>query len=168
MGVLIAIPTAGHLHEQTAGCLAALARQQIDFIIANGRPTDYNRNEICRKFLSTSHEHLLMIDADIGFDAEALPSLLALNLPLVSGLYPVIPNKLVWCCGTLDEAGHTHMYEMGQLPHETEPFTADFAGAGVLLIHRAGLENLDLPVFFGSWNRFWVPLRRIPLLKRWG
>jgi hypothetical protein len=46
------------------------------------------RNELTRAFLATDHDYLMFIDADIGFDGEALAHLLAVDDDIVCGIYP--------------------------------------------------------------------------------
>lgn len=46
------------------------------------------RNELARVFLASDHDYLMFIDADIGFDGEALPHLLAVDDDIVCGIYP--------------------------------------------------------------------------------
>lgn len=46
------------------------------------------RNELVRAFLETDHDYLMFIDADIGFDGEAIAHLLAADKDVVCGIYP--------------------------------------------------------------------------------
>lgn len=46
------------------------------------------RNELVRVFLEGDHEYLMFIDADIGFDGEAVAQLMAANKDVVCGIYP--------------------------------------------------------------------------------
>jgi hypothetical protein len=46
------------------------------------------RNELVRTFLATDCDYLMFIDADIGFDGNALANLLAVDDDIVCGIYP--------------------------------------------------------------------------------
>lgn len=46
------------------------------------------RNELTRIFLESEHDYLMFIDADIGFDGEAVAQLLAADKDVVCGIYP--------------------------------------------------------------------------------
>jgi hypothetical protein len=46
------------------------------------------RNELARTFLTTDCDYLMFIDADIGFDGEAIANLLAVDDDIVCGIYP--------------------------------------------------------------------------------
>jgi hypothetical protein len=46
------------------------------------------RNELTRAFLTTDNDYLMFIDADIGFDGEAVAQLLAVDDDIVCGIYP--------------------------------------------------------------------------------
>jgi hypothetical protein len=46
------------------------------------------RNELTRIFLESDHDYLMFIDADIGFDGEAIAQLMAADKDVVCGIYP--------------------------------------------------------------------------------
>lgn len=46
------------------------------------------RNELVRIFLESDHDYLMFIDADIGFDGEAIAQLMAADKDVVCGIYP--------------------------------------------------------------------------------
>ncbi|MFZ4381990.1 MAG: hypothetical protein ACOYO0_08510 [Sandarakinorhabdus sp.] len=46
------------------------------------------RNELARLFLATDYSHLMFIDADMVFDGEAVPTLLAADVDIVCGIAP--------------------------------------------------------------------------------
>lgn len=46
------------------------------------------RNELARVFLESDHDYLMFIDADIGFDGEAIAQLMLADKDVACGLYP--------------------------------------------------------------------------------
>ena len=46
------------------------------------------RNELTRIFLESEHDYLMFIDADIGFDGEAVLQLMAADKDVACGIYP--------------------------------------------------------------------------------
>ena len=46
------------------------------------------RNELTRAFLETDCDYLMFIDADIGFDGDAMAHLMAVDEDIVCGIYP--------------------------------------------------------------------------------
>lgn len=46
------------------------------------------RNELTRIFLESEYDYLMFIDADIGFDGEAIAQLMAADKDVVCGIYP--------------------------------------------------------------------------------
>lgn len=46
------------------------------------------RNELTRIFLESEHDYLMFIDADIGFDGEAIVQLMAADKDVACGIYP--------------------------------------------------------------------------------
>lgn len=74
------------------------------------------RNELARVFLESGHDYLLFIDADIGFDGEAVAQLLAADKDVVCGIYP--KKEVNW-------------ESVGRAAAEGKPNLADYAGAFV-------------------------------------
>jgi hypothetical protein len=46
------------------------------------------RNELARVFLASEHDYLMFIDADIGFDGEAIAHLMLADKDIACGIYP--------------------------------------------------------------------------------
>ena len=46
------------------------------------------RNELARVFLASDHDYLMFIDADIGFDEEAIAHLMLADKDITCGIYP--------------------------------------------------------------------------------
>lgn len=46
------------------------------------------RNELARVFLESGHDYLMFIDADIGFDGEAVAQLILADKDVACGIYP--------------------------------------------------------------------------------
>ena len=46
------------------------------------------RNELVRQFLETDCDYLMFIDADIGFDGQAIATLMAADRDIACGIYP--------------------------------------------------------------------------------
>ena len=46
------------------------------------------RNELTRVFLDSDHDYLMFIDADIGFDSEAIAQLMLADKDICCGIYP--------------------------------------------------------------------------------
>lgn len=46
------------------------------------------RNELARIFLESDHDYLMFIDADIGFDGEAIAQLMLADKDIACGIYP--------------------------------------------------------------------------------
>ena len=114
-----------------------------------------SRNALVKSFLDNpTATHLLFVDADIGFEPEAVQRLLAFDEDLVAGMYPV---KVVdW--SRLSAAARAGMSPQGLrdaathfvgVPHkagereERSGFvTGDYAGTGFMMIKRELLERL--------------------------
>lgn len=141
-------------HESLLGLVAADARRpQADRIIAGrlGMTSSANiagaRNTIAKAFLDGPHEWLLMVDADMVFDPDAVDQLLAAadpdRAPIVGGLcFGVEGDRLF---PTLYDIGGTpdrpEVLRYGEYPPNTL-FRVFATGAAFLLIHRSALERI--------------------------
>lgn len=141
-------------HESLLGLVAADARRpQADRIIAGrlGMTSSANiagaRNTIVKAFLDGPHEWLLMVDADMVFDPDAVDQLLAAadpdRAPIVGGLcFGVEGDRLF---PTLYDIGGTpdrpEVLRYGEYPPNTL-FRVFATGAAFLLIHRSALERI--------------------------
>lgn len=117
-----------------------------------GMPYDHARNEACKALLQGSYEWLFFLDSDVIPPRDAVPRLLARNLPIVSGLYcrrspphglPVAIKNGNWL----------QQYMPGSLVE------VDLVGAGCLLIHRTVLEKLPPQQPGRAWFNWKVDLR---------
>jgi hypothetical protein len=148
--ILIATPTHGGIHERTAAWREAVSDNKARFksqsIIAQGRPTDYIRNGIVSLFLKTDCTHLFFLDADIEPPLDAIERLLALDVPLASGCYPVLMQQgLRWTLANKDSDNKYRLIE--HLPSADRPFTVAACGAGCLLIRRDIFDKIKWPWF---------------------
>jgi hypothetical protein len=115
-----------------------------------------SRNSIVAGFLDqAAATHLMFVDADTGFEPEDFARLLAFDEDVVAGMYPV--KNVDWAQtarraaaggATLEELREAGLHFVG-VPcaaggrEERDGFvTADYAGAGFMLIRRAAIERL--------------------------
>lgn len=111
------------------------------------------RNTLMHKFLTLSDAtHLLFIDADIGFPAEAPARLLAAGKDVVAGAYPI--REYFWDKTTQENMLHGEPQDTASLRYvgETEAMhqtwekgpmvKTHYAGTGFMLISRGALERM--------------------------
>jgi glycosyltransferase involved in cell wall biosynthesis len=111
------------------------------------------RNELARVFLESEHDYLMFIDADIGFDGEAIAHLLAADRDVACGIYP--KKEVNWdsvkraaLAGKtdLDDHGGAFVFNMiGDDNAETDEhgfFEVRHGGTGFMLIKRGVFEYL--------------------------
>ena len=106
------------------------------------------RNELARVFLESGHDYLMFIDADIGFDGDAVAHLLATDKDIVCGIYP--KKEVNWdsvkraaSAGKVDELEHhagAFVFNMVGTKHaETDEdgvIEVRHGGTGFMLIKR--------------------------------
>ena len=152
--VLIATPTSTMLVSRTAAwreatSYKAVTNEEFDGLpaIAEGRPVDYVRNGFCRMFLQMPDiTHLFLLDSDVEPPLDCIERLLALNVPLATGCYPVLmQHGLRWALSNMHEDRRYRLLE--RLDSETEPFEVDAGGAGCLMIRRDVIEKIKWPWF---------------------
>jgi hypothetical protein len=114
-----------------------------------------SRNALVKSFLdATAASHLFFIDADIGFEPEAVQRLVALDEEVVAGMYPV---KVVdWARvgqnvrpGMSEEAlRESGLHYVGtpcsgsELEERSGFVTGKYAGTGFMMIKRCAIERL--------------------------
>jgi hypothetical protein len=113
------------------------------------------RNELTRIFLEKDFDYLMFIDADIGFDGQAVAQLLAADKDIVCGIYP--KKEVDWVA--VEKAakdGKTNLkdysgafvlnfaHELGQELHTDEAGCVEVrhGGTGFMLIKRKVFEDL--------------------------
>lgn len=146
------------LYTQSMLALAALLQtrgvpQRCAFIFNESLITRA-RNALVHSFLRTDATHLLFIDADIGFQAEDVPPMLAAGLPVLCGLYP---KKMINWDGVRAAAlrGDPHLHKAsgsyvvnlaGGVAEATVPVNQPVeivnGGTGFMLIERGVFEAL--------------------------
>ena len=111
------------------------------------------RNELVRVFLESEHDYLMFIDADIGFDGEAIAHLLAADKDVVCGIYPkkevnwdsINRAALAGKSDLEDHAGAFVFNMVGNHNSETDRsgcFEVRHGGTGFMLIKRGVFEHL--------------------------
>jgi hypothetical protein len=158
--VLIAIPTAGGLHERTSMWMTEVCRQKenLDRFVPGtfrGRPVDHVRNVICRLVLKRDYTHVLFIDSDIELPLDAVDLMLATQRQItestgrpvmVTGCYPILlQSGLNWVMSDRGQDGHYHCFKRHH--DQAHPYRVDASGGGCLLVPREILAVVD-PAWF--------------------
>lgn len=111
------------------------------------------RNELARTFLDTDCDYLMFIDADIGFDGDAIAHLLAVDDDIVCGIYPKkevnwdsVKRAAVAGKEDLHDYGGAFVFNMVNERHvETDErgvIEVRHGGTGFMLIKRGVFEHL--------------------------
>jgi hypothetical protein len=112
------------------------------------------RNELTRGFLASDCDYLMFVDADIGFDGEAVAHLLAADDDVVCGIYPkkginwkdVGRAALAGVENLADYAGDFvfNMVQEGQYSETDERGVIEVrhGGTGFMLIKRGVFDHL--------------------------
>ena len=111
------------------------------------------RNDLARVFLESDHDYLMFIDADIGFDQEAIAHLLLADKDIVCGIYP--KKEVNWDSvnraaveGKTDLADHAGAFVFNMVgtsdvhTDETGCIEVRHGGTGFMLIKRGVFEHL--------------------------
>lgn len=121
------------------------------------------RNEIVRIFLETEHDYLMFIDADIGFDGEAVAQLMLADKDICCGVYP--RKEVNWDSvnkaaregkeNLADYAGSFVFNMIGSADAETDEdgcIEVRHGGTGFMLIKRGVFEHLKphVPIYRAS------------------
>ena len=111
------------------------------------------RNELARVFLESDHDYLMFIDADIGFDGEAIAHLLLADKDIACGIYP--KKEVNWDSvkraalqGKTDLEHHAGTFVFNMVGNsdthtdETGCIEVRHGGTGFMLIKRGVFETL--------------------------
>lgn len=111
------------------------------------------RNELARVFLESDHDYLMFIDADIGFDGEAIAQLMLADKDIACGIYP--KKEVNW--DSVKRAAQTNQADLQdyagafvfnmvdnghQETDETGCIEVRHGGTGFMLIKRGVFEHL--------------------------
>jgi len=118
------------------------------FTVSAGVPIDIARQEIVKSALDNNVEWVFFLDSDVEAPADTIPRLMAHNLPIVSGVYWTRNHPLepaVW--KSVNPSGKQ------AIPFKPNSglITADFAGAGCLLVHTSVFKNIGPQPWF-EWT----------------
>jgi hypothetical protein len=112
------------------------------------------RNELARVFLASDHDYLMFIDADIGFNGEAVAQLMLADKDIACGIYP--KKEVNWdsveraasgeITSNLKDYAGAFVFNMvgGEDAHsdETGCIEVRHGGTGFMLIKRGVFEHL--------------------------
>lgn len=149
--VYIAVPSYGDIK---AGCVSAILGTSHDLsahgisgtacFLAGDCHVDDARNVLCARFLQTDATHLMFIDADVQFSAQAVRALLQYDEAMVCGVYPFKRDELGFPYAT---DGDPEYDDKGLIKNTTA------APGGFMCIRRDVIEKLtEKNKAKGVWN----------------
>lgn len=151
--IMIALPTMGNIHTLLAVVIASWIADAHNHGFMNlsiyatlkVQPVDNARNHLVEEFLKEpTNTHLLFIDADTIPPQDALYRLLAHDLPVVSGITPIIEMTAL-------REPYRKWNAVDQDDKHVEPNTGLIevkgVGASFILIRREVFEQLDKPYY---------------------
>lgn len=148
--VLITIPYYESIEPEVLMAATQIAIQNKTIhTIVKGRPADHARN-LCVQLLKKNAQftHVWMLDSDCQPDLDSLDRLLECDVDIACGVYKLLMSEGIrWA--VLDKQDDGKYYLQKQLKDETEPYYADAAGAGCMLIRREVFDKIAWP-----WFRF--------------
>jgi hypothetical protein len=146
--VLVTIPYYESIHPPVMAAVTQIALNAGTFpVFVKARPADHARN-LCIKLLQKNQQftHIMMVDSDTEPTPDALERLLSLNVDIACGVYKLImPEGMRWAVMDRREDGKYYLQE--KLTDDANPFYADAAGAGIMLIRRGVFKSLTRPWF---------------------
>jgi hypothetical protein len=122
-----------------------------DALVANAR------NHLARQFLETEATHLMWIDADVGFDATDIVTMILTDQDIVCGVYPV--KEIYWerVAQAVNDGvppaelkNHVGLFVVRTMDGQADSASAnsdglvevEAGGAGFMLVKRAVFEGL--------------------------
>jgi hypothetical protein len=112
------------------------------------------RNELARVFLDSNHDYLMFVDADIGFDGEAIAQLMLADKDIACGIYPKkevnwdsVKRAAVAGKADLEDHAGAFVFNMVGSGHAQTDYSGCIevrhGGTGFMLIKRGVFEYLQ-------------------------
>lgn len=107
------------------------------------------RNEMTASFLTTSHSHMMWIDADIEFEIEDIAKLWNMEADIAVGVYAMKQPDKQWFAAWKDGA------LVRDLDQFNGPIEVEYAGTGFMLIKREVIQTMMMtaPTYEGPNGR---------------
>jgi hypothetical protein len=144
--VQVVMPTRGYAYAPSLLRAADLARRfGRELLLDLTPPLELGRIRAMTRFLESDADYVLTIDDDVIAPDDAVDRLLALQVPVSSGAYPIVTEAgLVWGVKAVDSEEW-----MTELPDRV--FPVRHGGLGFMLIHRDVFARIRKPWFqFGA------------------
>jgi len=154
--VLIMIPSLdGRIHAKLVQNIFPQITNQNDFAILVGvRPIAKARNHMVEEFLKTDATHLWMIDDDTVPPKDALAKLLALDVPIATGITPTIQGKSRIYNIFKETKDGLEAYRYDHPLPDNDRMIVAAVGASCILIKREVFEKIgDSPWFADVWDQ---------------
>lgn len=144
-GILISVLNQGEIRPELVDLLFRLKGQgkyRIGIEYPAKKPISYNRNDICKRFLETDYDYLLMIDSDCVPD-EKLLELADYDKDIIGATcFGFIKNMIV---PFAMKQRVDYKYDVIDADLHNGVVEVDAIGSGVMMIARRVLENLPYP-----------------------
>lgn len=150
---VVLVPVGSHIEAECARGLSDLeARGYAVRRVSGYSAIDQGRSQMATDALADGYDELMWIDADIGFDADAVELLRSHELAMVCGIYPKKGLREL-ACHVLPETNKMVFGDGGGLQELL------YAATGFLLTHRRLYEAMgkDLPICNERFGRPTVP-----------
>jgi len=143
--IFIAILNQGSIRTELTNLIFNIEKQRKYRIAVNypaKKPISYNRNLICKRFLETDFDYLLMIDGDC-VPTENLLNLADYDKDIIGGTcFGFINNMIVPFCM---KQRTDYKYDVIDTDLNNGVVEVDAIGSGVMMIARRVLENIPYP-----------------------
>lgn len=142
--LFVGMPTRGrpnHYADRAAMYIAQQAKGMYD--IRQSWAVTSGRNGLVGKFLASDYTHLLFVDDDTILPHDTYEKLLAVDAPMVTGVYPMVYNGAI-CLSALPLGWAGAAWPE---PWIDGVWEAEHCGLGCVLIRREVLEVMEYPYF---------------------
>lgn len=148
MKIFIAVPTTGTVKTKTFFSIVRMLRERtFDYMIGTKESSilHYNREHLAKQAMENECSHILFIDSDMYFEADAVERLLARNKDIIGVPYNARKHPLITTIKIHAEDGIIEEYD-GEL------LKCAAVGMGFMLIKTEVLKNMNQPWFFWETN----------------
>jgi len=143
--IYVAFLNQGSIRVELSDLLSKISKQGKYKLMVNypaNKPISYNRNLICKKFLETDADYLLMLDNDC-IPSEKILDLADYDKDIIGGTcFGFIKGNIV---PFLMKKREDYRYDIANADLNNGVIECDAIGSGCMMIARRVLENLPYP-----------------------
>ena len=144
---MIAVLNQGNIRVETADMISKLEKQgkyQMMITYPSNKPISHNRNTLCKRFLETDADYLLMFDSDcIPENVERILDMADYDKDIIGSVCFGFTKKMI--VPFVMKQREDYKYDVSDVGLNNGVVECDAIGSGVMMVARRVLEEIPHP-----------------------